>query len=100
MAGSFPLDQGTIAADGTFTVDEDGGPILKGEMKMVSIDTNIDVDIGANASADGQDDGEGADAGEVIKALDVVHYQQLQDCPLDKKGFQAVFKGYMKQIMG
>merc|ERR1711990_371140 len=99
MAGSFPLDVGTIAADGTFTVDEDGGPIMKVEMAMESINMNVDVDIGANASADGQDDGEGADDAGSIKALNVVHHQQLQDCPLDKKGFQAVFKGYMKQIM-
>merc|ERR1711990_333446 len=56
MAGSFPLDVGTIAADGTFTVDEDGGPIMKVEMAMESINMNVDVDIGANASADGKDD--------------------------------------------
>ena len=66
---------------------------------MESINMNVDVDIGANASADGADEGEGADDAGALKTLNVVHHQQLQDCPLDKKGFQAVFKGYMKQIM-
>ena len=34
MAGSFPLEVGTITADGTFTEDEDCGPILKVEMAV------------------------------------------------------------------
>lgn len=65
---------------------------------MSRINLDVDVDIGANASEEEAD--EGVDAAGSVQAIDVVHYQQLQESPMDKKGFQGCLKLYMKGILG
>ena len=51
------------------------------------------IDIGANASAEGGDDGP---EDEVVKVLNVVSAGQLQLFACDKKGYFTMYKSYMK----
>jgi len=54
-----------------------------------------DVDIGANPSAEEQE--ESLEAGEQ-KVNNIIHSFRLQQTSFDKKGFLAYLKGYMKAV--
>ncbi|KAF2148321.1 microtubule/calcium-binding protein [Myriangium duriaei CBS 260.36] len=54
------------------------------------------IDIGANASAEGGDD-EGADDA-AQQVIDIVHSFRLQETSFDKKSYLGHLKGYMKKV--
>jgi len=58
----------------------------------------VDVDIGANPSAEGGGDDEGVDD-QAVKVVDIVDTFRLQEQPAyDKKQFVSYMKGYIKNI--
>ncbi|CAA2972174.1 translationally-controlled tumor homolog [Olea europaea subsp. europaea] len=58
----------------------------------------VDVDIGANPSAEGADEGEGVDDA-AVKVVDIVDTFRLQEQPpFDKKQFVAYIKKYIKLL--
>ncbi|KAK0242830.1 translationally controlled tumor-associated [Armillaria nabsnona] len=63
--------------------------------QTITIKPGADVDIGANPSAEEQDEGleEGA-----VQVNNVVHSFRLQSTAFDKKSFLSYLKGYMKTV--
>ncbi|KAF5463386.1 hypothetical protein F2P56_019305 [Juglans regia] len=60
----------------------------------------VDVDIGANPSAEGADEDEGVDD-QVVKVVDIVDTFRLQEQPsFDKKQFVTYMKRYIKNLTG
>ncbi|KAJ8572855.1 hypothetical protein K7X08_009366 [Anisodus acutangulus] len=58
----------------------------------------VDVDIGANPSAEGADEGEGVDD-QAVKVVDIVDTFRLQEQPsFDKKQFVTYMKRYIKNL--
>ncbi|KAL0388794.1 UNVERIFIED_CONTAM: Translationally-controlled tumor protein [Sesamum radiatum] len=58
----------------------------------------VDVDIGANPSAEGGEDDEGVDD-QSVKVVDIVDTFRLQEQPpFDKKQFVAYIKKYIKLL--
>ncbi|KAL4271919.1 hypothetical protein GQ457_13G024440 [Hibiscus cannabinus] len=58
----------------------------------------VDVDIGANPSAEGADDDEGVDD-QAVKVVDIVDTFRLQEQPsFDKKQFVANMKKFIKNL--
>ncbi|KAF8387854.1 hypothetical protein HHK36_026516 [Tetracentron sinense] len=58
----------------------------------------VDVDIGANPSAEGADEGEGVDD-QAVKVVDIVDTFRLQEQPpFDKKQFVTYIKRYIKLL--
>jgi len=59
---------------------------------------SVDVDIGANPSAEGGEDDEGVDD-QAVKVVDIVDTFRLQEQPpFDKKQFVAYIKKYIKLL--
>lgn len=82
----------------TYPMEEINGVVYKVKGKMTS--ENLDFDdakIGANASADGCEDGIGADPSSV-SGVDIIIRSRLNEFPLDKKGYMAHIKEYMKKV--
>ncbi|KAJ3008306.1 UNVERIFIED_CONTAM: hypothetical protein HDU68_003153, partial [Siphonaria sp. JEL0065] len=92
-----------------FTDIISGDEVLSDAYKLTEIDDFLievdcsmikiregDVDIGANASAEGGDD-EGVEEGEQI-VNNVVYSFRLQSSGFDKKGYMSYIKGYMKAV--
>ncbi|KAI9351380.1 translationally controlled tumor-associated [Obelidium mucronatum] len=92
-----------------FTDIVSGDEVLSDAYKLTEIDDFLievdcqmikvregDVDIGANASAEGGDD-EGVEEGEQI-VNNVVYSFRLQSSGFDKKGYMSYIKGYMKAV--
>ncbi|KAL8201259.1 hypothetical protein R6Q59_004361 [Mikania micrantha] len=58
----------------------------------------VDVDIGANPSAEGADDDEGVDD-QAVKVVDIVDTFRLQEQPaFNKKQFVSYIKNYIKNL--
>jgi len=55
----------------------------------------VEVDIGANASAEEADEGV---QDEVVKVNNIVHSFRLQSTSFDKKSYLSYLKGYMKTV--
>ena len=55
-----------------------------------------DIDIGANASAEGGGEEDGSDA---VQVCNVVSAGRLQETNFGKKDYVATYKAYMKQIV-
>ncbi|KAK8967643.1 hypothetical protein KSP40_PGU009428 [Platanthera guangdongensis] len=59
---------------------------------------SVDVNIGANPSAEGADDDEGVDD-QAVKVVDIIDTFRLQEQPsFDKKQFLAFMKRYIKSL--
>ncbi|PBK69672.1 translationally controlled tumor-associated [Armillaria solidipes] len=69
--------------------------VFEVECQTITIKPGADVDIGANPSAEEQDEGleEGA-----TQVNNVVHSFRLQSTAFDKKSFLTYLKGYMKSV--
>ncbi|KAK0487018.1 translationally controlled tumor-associated [Armillaria luteobubalina] len=69
--------------------------VFEVECQTITIKPGADVDIGANPSAEEQDEGleEGA-----TQVNNVVHSFRLQSTAFDKKSFLSYLKGYMKTV--
>jgi len=69
------------------------------ESKRIVV-TEDDVDIGANASADGGgEEDEGVDASEAQNVINVVYAAKLQSISLDKKEFKTMIKAYFQKLV-
>ncbi|KAK0230721.1 translationally controlled tumor-associated [Armillaria fumosa] len=69
--------------------------VFEVECQTITIKPGADVDIGANPSAEEQEEGleEGA-----TQVNNVVHSFRLQSTAFDKKSFLSYLKGYMKTV--
>ncbi|KAK0453695.1 translationally controlled tumor-associated [Armillaria borealis] len=69
--------------------------VFEVDCQTITIKPGADVDIGANPSAEEQDEGleEGA-----TQVNNVVHSFRLQSTAFDKKSFLLYLKGYMKSV--
>ncbi|KAF9485313.1 translationally controlled tumor-associated [Pholiota conissans] len=78
-----------------FPMKEVDGVVYEVDCQMITIKPGADVDIGANPSAEEQDDAleEGA-----ISINNVVHSFRLQSTSFDKKSYLTYLKGYMKAV--
>ncbi|CAE6465401.1 unnamed protein product [Rhizoctonia solani] len=65
------------------------------DCQLITVKPGADVDIGANPSAEEQEEAleEGA-----VQVNNVVHSFRLQQSTFDKKGYLAYLKGYMKAV--
>ncbi|GKU85453.1 hypothetical protein SLEP1_g131 [Rubroshorea leprosula] len=74
-----------------------GGVLWEVEGKWV-VKGAVDVDIGANPSAEGGGEDEGVDD-QAVKVVDIVDTFRLQEQPpFDKKGFMAYVKKFVKRL--
>ncbi|PVH93171.1 translationally-controlled tumor protein [Periconia macrospinosa] len=69
--------------------------VYEADCKKITVGVG-DVDIGANASAEGGDD-EGADD-QAEQVIDVVHSFRLNETSFDKKSYLTHLKSYMKAV--
>ncbi|KAJ3118117.1 hypothetical protein HK098_006032, partial [Nowakowskiella sp. JEL0407] len=67
------------------------------DCQMVTMKEGVDVDIGANASAEGADDDGPLEEG-MITVNNVIHTFRLQATQFDKKSYQVYLKAYVKQL--
>ena len=65
------------------------------DCKSQMVNPGVDVDIGANASAEEQAEDLQDDA---IQIIDVVYSMRLSETQFDKKSYMTYIKGYMKQV--
>ncbi|KAI3633020.1 hypothetical protein MIR68_009095 [Amoeboaphelidium protococcarum] len=80
-----------------FPIKEVGKIAYEVDCKMVQIRQGVDVDIGANASAEGGDEDEGVEEGtETVN--NVVYSFRMQSTSFDKKSYMTYIKGYMKAL--
>ncbi|XWS64513.1 hypothetical protein CRYUN_Cryun05aG0010400 [Craigia yunnanensis] len=82
----------------SFTYKEiENGMLWEVEGKWV-VQGAVDVDIGANPSAEGGDEDEGVDD-QTVKVVDIVDTFRLQEQPaFDKKQFVTFMKRYIKNL--
>ncbi|GLU08382.1 hypothetical protein SLE2022_253000 [Rubroshorea leprosula] len=74
-----------------------GGVLWEVEGKWV-VKGAVDVDIGANPSAEGGGEDEGVDD-QAVRVVDIVDTFRLQEQPpFDKKGFMAYVKKFVKRL--
>ncbi|RKP03062.1 hypothetical protein CXG81DRAFT_29370 [Caulochytrium protostelioides] len=66
------------------------------DCKMITVREGCDVDIGANASAEGEDQEELEDG--VQQVNDVIYSFRLQETSFQKKSYMVYIKDYMKQL--
>lgn len=78
-----------------FPIKEVDGIVYEVDCAMVTVKAGADVDIGANPSAEEQD--EGVEDG-AITVNNVVHSFRLQSTQFDKKSYLTYLKDYMKAI--
>ncbi|PPQ94042.1 hypothetical protein CVT25_009890 [Psilocybe cyanescens] len=78
-----------------FPLKEIDGIVYEVDCQMLTIKAGADVDIGANPSAEDQDDAleEGS-----TQVNNVVHSFRLQSTSFDKKSYLTYLKGYMKAV--
>jgi len=74
------------------------GAVLALESKKIQIGGDEKIDIGANASAEGDVEEEGVDASEVKYEINIVAAHQLQKIELDLKTFKTMQKKYWKDL--
>ncbi len=68
------------------------------DCKMIQAGGNVDVDIGANASAEGEDADDGPLGEDVVMVNNVVYSFRLSPTSFDKKSYMTYIKGYMKAL--
>ncbi|TPX43675.1 hypothetical protein SeMB42_g04635 [Synchytrium endobioticum] len=70
------------------------------DCKMITVSDEENFDIGANASAEGGEDGdEGVANPSARQVNNVVHANRLQTTSFDKKSYTVYMKGYMKSLI-
>ncbi|KAF9872718.1 translationally-controlled tumor protein [Colletotrichum karsti] len=78
----------------SYDLKEVGGAVYEADCAMIT-EGAVNVDTGANASAEEAE--EGTEDAEV-KVNNIVHSFRLQSTSFDKKGYLAYLKGYMKAV--
>ncbi|KAM4062205.1 hypothetical protein HRG_009053 [Hirsutella rhossiliensis] len=79
----------------SYDLTEIDGIVYEADCAMIT-EGAVQVNTGANASAEGGDDEATEDAD--IKVNNIVHSFRLQSTSFDKKGYLAYLKGYMKAV--
>ncbi|KAM3422866.1 hypothetical protein BST61_g348 [Cercospora zeina] len=79
----------------SYDLKEIDGVVYEADCKKITIGP-VEVNTGANASAEGGDD-EGADDQSKTE-IDIVHSFRLNSTSFDKKGYLSHLKGYMKAV--
>ncbi|CUA69396.1 Translationally-controlled tumor protein homolog [Rhizoctonia solani] len=79
-----------------FPIKEVDDVVYEVDCQLVTVKSGVDVDIGANPSAEEAD--EGVDDGDTKQVNNVVNSFRLQPTTFDKKGYLAYLKGYMKAV--
>merc|ERR1712078_517196 len=74
-----------------------GGCVKKIPARYIEVGEE-DIDIGANASAEGGDEDEGVDDNKE-KVLDIVHNFRHQEMEYKKKEYMTYMKGFCKKIV-
>ncbi|KAL2109834.1 hypothetical protein VUR80DRAFT_1918 [Thermomyces stellatus] len=78
----------------SYDLKEVGGVVYEADCAMIN-EGAVDVDIGANASAEEPDEGV---EDQVQKVNNIVYSFRLQPTSFDKKSYLAYLKGYMKAV--
>ncbi|TPX36715.1 hypothetical protein SmJEL517_g01263 [Synchytrium microbalum] len=95
------LYKDVISEDEMFTdavaVIEKDDIVYEVDCKMISIGGDDNFDIGANASAEGEDADAGADSN-ATTVNNVVFANRLATTSFDKKSYTVYMKGYMKSL--
>jgi hypothetical protein len=73
------------------------GAMYEVDAKYVSLSVENNFDIGANASADGQDESEPLEGG-AKQVINLVHNCKLQETSYDKKSYMTSIKAYMGKV--
>jgi len=78
-----------------FPIKEVGDVVFEVDCTLVTVKSGADIDIGANPSAEEQDEAleEGAQ-----QVNNIVHSFRLQSTSFDKKSYLTYLKGYMKAV--
>ncbi|KAF8974521.1 translationally-controlled tumor protein [Flammula alnicola] len=78
-----------------FPMKEVDGIVYEVDCQMITVKAGADVDIGANPSAEEQEEGLEEGASQVNN---VVHSFRLAQTSFDKKSYLTYLKGYMKAV--
>ncbi|PHH82296.1 hypothetical protein CDD83_3304 [Cordyceps sp. RAO-2017] len=78
----------------SYNLKEVDGIVYEADCAMITEEA-VNVDTGANASAEGGDE---AVEDEAVKVNNIVHSFRLQSTQFDKKSFLTYLKGYMKAV--
>lgn len=83
-----------------FKITEIDDMAFEVDCKMVSMKSGVDVDIGANPSAEegGDDAGPSGEDGGAATVNNVVYSFRLSETQFDKKAYMTYIKGYMKTV--
>ncbi|CAG8492246.1 388_t:CDS:2 [Scutellospora calospora] len=73
-----------------------GDVILEVDCQLIVIKEGVDVDIGANPSAEEQE--EALEDPTSQQVINVVHAFRLQETSFDKKSYTTYLKGYLKKL--
>ncbi|UNI16304.1 hypothetical protein JDV02_002747 [Purpureocillium takamizusanense] len=79
----------------SFDLKEIDGIVYEADCAMIT-EAAVNVDTGANASAEGGDDETVED--QAVKVNNIVHSFRLQSTQFDKKGYLGYLKGYLKAV--
>ncbi|KRY03090.1 Translationally-controlled tumor -like protein, partial [Trichinella patagoniensis] len=91
------LTNDELLSDSFSAKEIENGMLLEVQGKWV-VQGAINVDIGANPSAEGADEGEGVDD-QAVRVVDIVDTFRLQEQPaFDKKQFVTFMKRYIKNL--
>lgn len=67
--------------------------------KRIPVGGVVDVNIGANPSAEGEDEDAGVDEGSSATAVNVVDHYQLVETSFTKKDYRTHVKAYMAELV-
>eukprot|EP00906_Rhabdomonas_costata_P034362 RCo048357 len=73
------------------------GAVLEVDAKYITVTAENDFNIGANASADGQDEGDALE-NQAQQVINLVHFNRLKETSIDKKSYMAHVKEYMGKV--
>ncbi|TGZ78984.1 translationally controlled tumor-associated [Ascodesmis nigricans] len=79
-----------------YDLKEVDGVLYEADCQMITIKKGADVDIGANPSAEGGDEGGDDEGTETVN--NVVYSFRLSPSSFDKKSYKVYLGGYMKKI--
>ena len=80
-----------------FKITEVGDIAFEVDCRMISMKEGVDIDIGANPSAEGAAEEEVMEEG-MTTVNNVVYSFRLQETSFDKKSYMTYIKGYMKKL--
>ncbi|KAI5777925.1 translationally controlled tumor protein [Geopyxis carbonaria] len=79
-----------------YDLKETDDGLMEADCQMITIKKGVDVDIGANASAEGGDDDGDEEGSETVN--NIVYSFRLNTSGFDKKSYKSYLGGYMKKV--